>query len=438
MGISSIINVAILLAAAGVQQPGFGVPLILGATTHFTDRIRFYSGTDGMVSDGFLTTDPEYLAAQKMLAQSPQVQKFAVGRCANKPTMHWTITPTAVNLTLYQVLVGAQTASYTSDGTATVDEINQGLMTAINALTSPGVTAALVGAPGSSTAFTLTATAAGSWVEVQITNPALLTLLQDNVDPGVAADLDAIKAVDNTWYGLVSVFSSKAEVLAIAAWAEANLKIYAQGVQDGDCLGAGTSDVMATAKTSTYARTSLWYHPDNGAFIGAALLGKLLPKDPGSATWGFKTLNSVAGVALTDTQITNLRNKYGNFYTSLGGVNCTFDGKVSANEWVDIIIGRDWLISRIQTRCVNKLLALDKVAYTDEGIAIMEAEVRAALREGVDGDVLAGNPVPVVTAPLAANVSNTDKSNRVLNNLSFTATLAGAIQAANINGTVSF
>ena len=438
MALSDIVTVNILLQAAQVLQQGFGVPLILGATSRFTDRIRFYSDLAGMTADGFLTTDPEYLAATKMLSQSPRVKQFAIGRRASLPTQRWTITPVAQNNAVYKVQIGTQTASFTADGTATVDEINQGLVAAITALGIAGLTAALVGVAGSSTAFTIAATTPGAWFEVQVLDVSLLSLVQDSADPGLAADLAAIIAVDNTWYGLTSVFAGKAEVEAIAAWAEANGKLFVQQVQDSDCLTSSTTDVMSALKTSAYARTAPIYHPDNGAFADAAWLGRMLPLDPGSADWAFKSLSGVAAVALTTSQVNNLKAKYGNYYVTVAGVDITLDGKVSADEWIDVILARDWLTARIQEREFALLTSSNKVPYTDEGIALVEKEVRAQLQEGIDNDVIAASPAPTVTVPRAADVSAADKTNRVLNNVVFTATLAGAIHQLTISGTVSF
>ena len=60
-----------------------------------------------------------------------------------------------------------------------------------------------------------------------------------------------------------------------------------------------------------------------------------------------------------------------------------------------------------------------------------------ALALGVANDFLSNDPAPLVTVPKAADVPPTDKANRILRDVKFTATLAGAIHAVVIRGKVS-
>jgi hypothetical protein len=106
-------------------------------------------------------------------------------------------------------------------------------------------------------------------------------------------------------------------------------------------------------------------------------------------------------------------------------------------EFIDIIRGIDWLQSTITIFVFGMLARLPKVPYTDAGITAVQAQVERALKAGIDSNFLSDNPAPVVTVPLAANVPPIDKANRILNNVKFTATVAGAIHAVNIRGTVS-
>ena len=53
----------------------------------------------------------------------------------------------------------------------------------------------------------------------------------------------------------------------------------------------------------------------------------------------------------------------------------------------------------------------------------------------IDG-FLTNDPEPTVTAPLVQDVSAIDKSNRLLPDVKFAATTAGAIQSVEIRGTI--
>jgi len=262
-------------------------------------------------------------------------------------------------------------------------------------------------------------------------------LIQDHDDPGVADDLDAIKLVDNTWYGIVNPWNSQLMALEISAWAEANVKLFIAATQDTACATvaeASADDVMHTAKASAYFRSAYFYHPSNGAFIDAALAGNVLPLDPGSETWAFKTLAGVEVVHLTETQRKNILDKNGNLYENIAGVNITEFGKVSGGEWIDVIRFRDWLVARMGERVFGSLVANSKIPYTDAGIALIAADVRATL---TDGKAVGGLDSFDIFVGKAKDANPLDRAARVLKLVNFTGRLAGAIHIVNIRGTVT-
>jgi hypothetical protein len=134
--ISKVVNITVSLLTASIKEAGFGIPLVMDYHTRFSERIRFYGGQDEMISDGFVVSDPAYIAAGQAFAQSPAPEEIAIGRKANMPTLSIKLTPTAINSKLYSVKVTSPagvvtTVSFTSDGTATVAEIVTGLVAVI-------------------------------------------------------------------------------------------------------------------------------------------------------------------------------------------------------------------------------------------------------------------------------------------------------------------
>lgn len=80
--IDSLISVNISNQTGAVTQVGFSVPLIVGATdTKWAegDVVHTYSDAGSMLSDGFKTTSPEYLAASAMMSQNIKPAVFKVG-----------------------------------------------------------------------------------------------------------------------------------------------------------------------------------------------------------------------------------------------------------------------------------------------------------------------------------------------------------------------
>lgn len=436
MPLSDIVDVQITTESSKVTQKGFGVILIPTYHTVFTERARRYSSLAGMVADGFTSSSLAYLVAAQVFSQNPRPKEVVVGRLANAPTQRYAITPVAQNSTAYGLKAGGTAASFTSDASATVAEIIAGLKTAIDALTL-GLTTS-----DQTTYLRAVVNTPGAFIPIETLNPNLVKVAQDNADPGIATDLDNIQNETDDWYAIVNPYASRAMVLAVAAWAESHEKLYLATlsettVETGGYDVSGAADTGSELKRLAYARSPWIYHRDPASFAGAAWGGRLLPYTPGSETWAMKTLAGVASVPHTDSQVANIFAKNGNAYTTIAGVNIVRKGTVPAGEFVDVIRGRDWLIARLQERIFSVLANATKIPYTDEGIAVIEAEVRAQLQEGVDAGFLAANPEPVVTVPKASEVSSVDKGNRLLPDVTFEATLAGAIHQLTISGTIA-
>lgn len=428
---------------SALSQEGFGLPLILSTEAPSggwgSDLIRFYNQTSDVTGDGFPAGGPTLLMVEEMFAQSPKPTQVAIGRRTHLPTQTLTVVPVVQNSTIYQMRVGATVVSYTSDGSATMTEISTGLKTAIDLLSVADLTTSV---DGSSHHLLIAHGTAGLWTAFENLTSQLLTVTMDSTDAGVGTDLDAIYTQDQTWYAVLDTFGSSAEILALNTWCAANDR---QGFVDSmdapvpntAYVASSNSDVAQKAKDATDMRVAIFYHQANDAFLAAGLAGMCLPKPPGSETWHAKQVKGVELAGLTSTQRVNLKNKNVTFLEQVAGRNITFGGKVASGEFIDVVRGRDWFKSRLAERVFDRISTLDKVSYDDDGISVIAAEVWAQLQEGIESGFLAAFPKPTVSVPLAANVSPTDKANRVLNNVTFTAVLAGAIHSTTINGVIS-
>ncbi len=439
MALSDIVNVIISNATQAVTQAGFGVPLILGYHTRFSDRLRFYSNAAALVTDGFLTTDPEYMAAAAIFSQNPAPTRIAVGRRLLAPTMVVELTPTAKNSRTYTVKVNGTAFNYASDASATVQEIVEGLKAAYDGAAIAGITAS-----EDNTKLVFTGSA-GTWFHVEVSDNdgnangmGLWSKIQETTaDAGIATDLADMLLASSEWYGLILTHRGEAEVEAAAAWVESNKKLLIAASQDTDIKGGSSTDLASDIETSAYARTAILYHHRPKQFADAAWMGKLFPFDPGSETWKFKTLAGVDASVLTETEITNVKNKHANWYQALGGVNLTQEGWSGAGEFLDVTRFSDWLRARLQERIYSLLVNSRKVPFTDAGVAAVEAVVKAQLEDGIIAGGLAADPAPTVTVPKVSAISANDKAARLLPNVNFTAKLAGAIHSLTINGQVS-
>lgn len=429
----------------GISRAGFGTPLILSHNATFPERVRFYSDLPSMVTDGFASTSPEYRAARAILSQSPHPVSLAVGRAASLVTQVYTLNVTTVrNSYKYQVKVKGPgmtdtTAEYTSDASATDGEIVVGLVAAINAVTSNNYIAA-----GATSPFTVTADAAGGWFSLEVVNPADLKIEQTHLAPAgttLANDLDAIQLENSNWYALVTLYNSDGYVKDVAAWVEAadSPKIYACDLSNSETatLADGGGDTADDLQTLAYGRTFVCYHPSPADMFGAAWLGRVLPLDPGSETWKFKTLSGVNPVTSTSTHRTNIRAKKANTYQTVAGRNITWEGTMCDGDFVDTTRGIDWLEDDMTKAVFAALARADKIPYTNAGVALIENEIRGSLSRAVNAGILSDDPAPVITVPKVADVASSDRALRLLPDVKWSGTLQGAIHKVEISGVIS-
>lgn len=80
--IDDVVQVSVSTSGPVTPRDAFDTGLIIGSSTHITteDRVKIYNGLEGMLDDGFLTTDPEYKAAELYFGQDPRPQKVVIGR----------------------------------------------------------------------------------------------------------------------------------------------------------------------------------------------------------------------------------------------------------------------------------------------------------------------------------------------------------------------
>lgn len=273
-------------------------------------------------------------------------------------------------------------------------------------------------------------------------NPSVSRIVVGRADSGdetVAASLAAIQAEDNSWYGLVvdQAMIDKAE--DIAAWVEANKKFAFYWTTDPDVVDATKStDIASVLKGKAYDRAATMWHPTLTAgadYPDAAWMGEGFPYDPGSSTWAYKTLKGITPDNVSGKE-TTLQNKNCNYYSEVGGVNITQEGKVASGEWIDIIIGTDWIEARLRESVYSAFVNNRKIPYDDTGIAVIEGLVKGVLNEAASKGILQADSI-VVTVPRYADIPQADKIARKLPDVKFTALYQGAIHRTTINGTIS-
>jgi hypothetical protein len=373
-----------------------------------------------------------------------------------KKSVRVTVT-TADDEVAFTVTINGTTYSYTSDTSATVTEIRDGLEALLTASDEP-ITVADV----STNAMDITADdeigfeiyvgAGGTGVLTLSASVSAYSLLhvsgidgfdfQDRTaNPGIATDLSAIEAEDGDFYGLLIDSNSEAEIAAAAAWAEARTVIFGASSMDSIVLDSGTTtDIFSDLETAGYNRAYGIYTVNTGQYSAARWMGKMLPQDPGSATWAFQKLSGNDAAVLTGGEQTALDGKKANYYHSVAGVSITRNGWASSGLYIDIQWGVDWLKDNIQTRLFQLLVDRPKLPFTQSTADLIRAELLAALLEAQRNGIVAPDTEDqpwVVTVPPPGDVSALDRAARIWSDCEFSAYLAGAAHEIQIQGTLT-
>lgn len=291
---------------------------------------------------------------------------------------------------------------------------------------------------------------------------ASIQLADITADPGIATDLAAMQQANNgAWYGLVLDSNSDAEVKAAAAFTETSGVGGKFGFFNSSTFGntqtTVTTDIFSVMKGLTYKRSfTVQNNTQLLCYAGAATCGQALGLNPGSYTLAYKSLPNVPadsdttlpeGQALALNTMTPLTpgsgGKNGNYYKTVAGQNWLNPGTTPSGQFADLTIGIDWLQVNMQADVAAVLASLPKVPFTDFGIGLIRDAIDARLRLASSptfGLVLPDGQDPKrpisVVVPKASAVSTTDRQNRNVPNITWSAGLAGAIQTATITGSL--
>lgn len=276
-------------------------------------------------------------------------------------------------------------------------------------------------------------------------NPPTQIKIADWDQTGLETFATAIADVINTdseWFFLLTDLHTNADVLAAAAWAEANKRMYIVSLQDADILTATPSNTLDDLQTLQYDNTFVFVHQDaDTEFVEGGIIGAMAGLTPGTSTLHGKTLPGVASTTFTRTESDNVTSQNGNVYPQIASVGFFLEGNVVSGRYFDVIRGALYLEARMEEDIfafIKRESDLGrKIPYTDNGVAMIEAVMYSRLQTSVDQGFLASSPRPKVFPPLVADVSAVDKAARLLPDVPFEATLAGAIHTVTIRGYVS-
>lgn len=492
MALSDLIQTSTSLASASVQQANFGKPLILSngdnKASWSGSVYREYANLAGLLAD-FNATSATYLQAQAIFDQSPTVPLVGVGlRATSASTQIFYLDELGASITGAGVVltftVNGNSFTYTTvSGDSVHDTFITNLVTALTGAAwygTSGLTITSDSTNGATHHLVKVVCTAATLSDIVIATTMLnyLILYQccsvsaetvAQIEAAISTDLTSIANQNNTWYTILSPYVSAVEIVGIAKYAQSNTKSFIYQTSDSNCIQIGgasdvtlaaanaaptqppvtatAASVMALLANAGYTRSMGIYTQTLLNFTDGAWAGDKLWTTPGSETWAYATLAGVSAAVLTETQRNNVvgtlgvpSTKYGNVYESVGGINITELGITPGENFFDTIRFLDWVNATIQTTILAAFASASasgtKIPYTQQGITFVCGLVMGVLKQGVaQGGFAAGTlsvPVPALSGISAANLNA-----RNLPNIAWSATEAGAINTAAVQGNVT-
>jgi hypothetical protein len=437
--LNSIIEVNIVRGSAAVTRAAFNIPLFADVIYQFPERARVYSTLEAVQAD-FASTTNVYKAASQLFGQTIKPPKIVVGR---KAVTSITITPTASSVIdeLYSVKIEGTNLSpddvefVTTLASSTPTQICTGLTTAFNNLDA-NEKAGITWTNNGST-ITVTSNAGGLFA---VRNPTSNIALSAAATAETWADaLTTILNANSEWFALTASTHIKADQIVIADWIKSQERMYFTSTSDSSAKGSTTTDIGYYLTDNSIANACVMWHSDaDTIFPECAFVGRNLPAVPGSNTWKFKALAGVPSSNLNDTEILNLKGKNYNIVQKVAGNNITEEGvtTIGLGEFIDTMILVFWTAARMRERIFFRLINTEKIPYTAAGFAIIEAEVRAVLTEGVTNGGYASYPPFSVSIPKVQTIEPNLRAQRRLESVSFEATLTSAVHFVKISGKV--
>lgn len=242
------------------------------------------------------------------------------------------------------------------------------------------------------------------------------------------------KYITKGWRQLVLV-GTHTDVAAIAEYIESTKRLML-------FAGVSSMDALSTlyASVSEYDRTFIVYHTTE-ANAAAAVVGATAGLPAGSFTYKNIKIKGVVAEELSATEIEAIHAKGAITIVEKVGDIVTSEGFVASGQYADIIDSTDFVIQNIEYNTQKVFNNNDKVAYTNQGIAMLETATLEALKSAYNNGMIAdnedGSPAYSTFFRVKSETSEADRSARRYPYGTFAFTVQGAIHTCDVNGTLT-
>lgn len=486
--VSRLVNVQVNLTPRLAQFPNLSTCLLLGTSDVInvvTRMLEFGSITE--VAAVFGTSAPEYLAAVLWFEQSPQPTSLLIGRWANTAT-HGQLYcgPVSAANRVIGPWAAIANGSFTInvDGGADVDltaldftaQTNlNGVATVINTALTTAVAGATVAWDALNTRFVFTSattgaassisflTAEGAGTDISGMLAGLVNSSGAFVADGIAAEsaLEAVQIFNDRfssqWYALVIPAADNDDHVAVASYIEASDPPHFYGVtsqEGGVIVSDNTTNIAYLLQQLAIDHAAVQYSSTN-PYAVMSLLARILTTNWNAnqsvITLMYKQEPGIVAEDLSVSQIAALESYNANVFVNYNNNTAIIEpGICPSSQYIDTVIGVDWLRGVIQTNVYNlQFGTTTKIPQTDAGNHQIATQIQAACDAGVNNGLLApgvwnaggfgqlvqGQFLPtgyyIYTPPISSQ-SEADRQARKSVPFQVAAKLAGAVQTVDV------
>ena len=258
---------------------------------------------------------------------------------------------------------------------------------------------------------------------------------------------------DNDWYFLMTDRDEDEYVIALSKYAEASEPTEAElkaGIADNRKFYMGqTANKRFESLTARAAviYTDTEYLKEE---VDASYAGNVAPFYPKSVTWKFKrpqdgNAPASAGAKLislprlTEGEKNSLLENHVNFLAEEYKHQYVKDGTCLNGEFIDVVLGGDWVANRMRNLLYKTLLENDSIDYDNAGFGAVSTAVVQALEEATDLGIIAKDAeskkgIYTVNIPKYEDSTEDQRRNRELPEIRWEALLAGSIHQVKTKG----
>lgn len=245
--------------------------------------------------------------------------------------------------------------------------------------------------------------------------------------------------VDNNWYVFMTDQNEDEYIRALAEFAASTepteIELRSGKEDHRKIYFAQTENKELSVNTS---RSVIVYGKEEEQ-TDAAWIGAVGPWYPEHVTWKFKKPAGVTYTPLKASEIAILERNNINYVTDEYKNNYIKNGVCTDGEWIDSIIGGDWIAGELRKAIYTVFMTHAVIGYTDSGFTTIGEAVYDVFDRAVENNIIARDEetkmgMYTINIPKRSEATEKQIRERQLPPIKWEAQLTGAVHGAEISG----